>query len=89
MELRAVLQESVARLKPDGLFGTTEEWRPYNALYFCCVVGLRPYDPRFRAEGLDRDSRRALDWFRRHVPKPMLRQWQLRRRAAGGRAAVG
>ena len=27
VELRAVLQESVARLKPDGLFGTTEEWR--------------------------------------------------------------
>jgi hypothetical protein len=77
VELRAVLQESVARLKPDGLFGTTEEWRPYNALHFCCVVGLRPYDPRYRAEGLDRDSRRALDWFRRHVPKRALRQWQL------------
>jgi hypothetical protein len=76
VELRAVLHESVARLKPDGLFGTTEEWRPYNALHFCCVVGLRPYDPRFRAEGLDRDSRRALDWFRRHVPKRALRQWQ-------------
>jgi hypothetical protein len=76
VELRAVLQESVARLKPDGLFGTTEEWRPYNALHFCCVVGLRPYDPRFRAEALDRDSRRALDWFRRHVPKDTLRQWQ-------------
>jgi hypothetical protein len=77
VELRAVLQESVARLKPDGLFGTTEEWRPYNALHFCCVVGLRPYDPRFRAEGLDRDSRRALDWFRRHASKSALRQWQL------------
>lgn len=77
VELRAVLQESVARLKPDDLFGTTEEWWPYNALHFCCVVGLRPYDPRFRAEGLDRDSRRALDWFRRNVPKRTLRQWQL------------
>ena len=32
IELRAVLRESVARLKPDGLFGTTEEWRYYNAL---------------------------------------------------------
>jgi hypothetical protein len=77
VELRAVLQESEARLKPDGLFGTTEEWRPYNALHFCCVVGLRPYDRRFRAESLDRDSRRALDWFRRHASKRTLRQWQV------------
>jgi hypothetical protein len=76
VELRAVLQESVARLKPDGLFGTTEEWRHYNALHFCCVLGLRPYDRRPRTEGLDRDARRALEWFRRYVPKRTLRQWQ-------------
>ena len=48
VELRAVLRESVARLKPDGLFGTTEEWRHYNALYYCCVLGLRPYDRQLR-----------------------------------------
>ena len=76
VELRAVLQESVARLKPDGLFGTTEDWRYYNALHFCCVLGLRPYDRRPRTEGLDRDARRALEWFRRYVPKRTLRQWQ-------------
>ena len=76
VELRAVLQESVARLKPDGLFGTTEDWRYYNALHFCCVLGLRPYDRRLRTEGLDRDARRALEWFRRYVPKRTLRQWQ-------------
>jgi hypothetical protein len=76
LELRAVLQESVARLKPDGLFGTTEEWRHYNALHFICVVGVRPYDRHPHTDGLDRDGRRALDWFRRYVPKALLRQWQ-------------
>ena len=76
LELRAVLQESVARLKPDGLSGTTEEWRHYNALHFCCVLGLRPYDRRQHTDGLDRDARRALDWFRRYVPKQSLRQWK-------------
>jgi hypothetical protein len=81
MELRAVLQESVARLKPDGLFGTSEEWRHYNSLYYCCVLGLRPYDRRPDTDGLDRDARRALDWFRRYVPRRSMRQWQ--REAAG------
>ncbi len=81
IELRAVLRENVARLKPDGLFGTTEEWRPYNALYYCCVRGLRPYDRQLNTEGLDRDDRRAHDWFRRHVPRRLMRQWQ--RQGAG------
>lgn len=76
VELRAVLRENVARLKPDGLFGTTEEWRPYNALYYCCVRGLRPYDRQLNTDGLDRDDRRAHDWFRRHVPRRLMRQWQ-------------
>ena len=76
IELRAVLQESVARLKPDGLFGTTEEWRHYNALHYCCVLGVRPYDRQWNSEGLDRDGRRAYDWFKRYVPRRTLRQWQ-------------
>lgn len=76
VELRAVLQESVARLKPGGLFGTTEEWRHYNALYYCSLLGIRPYDRQLRTDGLDRDARRALDWFRRYVPRRTLRQWQ-------------
>jgi hypothetical protein len=76
VELRAVLLESVARLKPSGLFGTTEDWRHYNALHYCCVLGLRPYRRPHRVDGLDRDSRRALDWFRRYVPQASLRQWQ-------------
>jgi hypothetical protein len=76
VELRAVLTENVQRLKPPGLFGTTEEWRLYNALHYCGVLGLRPYARVPRTEGLDRDARRALEWFRRYVPKRSLRQWQ-------------
>jgi hypothetical protein len=81
VELRAVLRESVARLKPPGLFGTTEDWQQYNALHYCGVLGLRPYARRPATAGLDRDARRALDWFRQHVPARSLRQWQ----AAGSR----
>jgi hypothetical protein len=75
-ELRAVLAEHVARLKPAGAFGTTEEWRFFNALYYCCVRGLRPYQRQPQPEGLDRDARRAVDWFRRYVPRRSLRRWQ-------------
>jgi hypothetical protein len=75
LELRAVLQESVARLKPDGLSGTSSEWRHYNALYFVCVLGLRPYG-RQPVDGLDREARLVIDWFRRSVPPATLRQWQ-------------
>jgi hypothetical protein len=47
-ELKAVLAESIARLKPRGAapFGTSDEWRHYNALYFPYVAGLRPYSRR-------------------------------------------
>jgi hypothetical protein len=76
VELRAVLREAIDRLKPPGVFGTTEEWRHYNALHYCCVVGLRPYRRRAAAAGLDRDARRALEWFRRHVPQRTLQDWR-------------
>ena len=76
VELRAVLREHVARLKPDGGFGTTEEWRAYNALHYGWVVGLRPYARRPRSRELDRDEVRALEWFRQHVPRRSMRRWQ-------------
>lgn len=76
VELRAVLLENVARLKPPGLAGMTEEWRHYNALHYCCVLGLRPYERRLRVDDLDRDARRTLEWIRRYVPKRSLQQWQ-------------
>ena len=75
-ELRAVLSEHVARLKPAGTFGTSEEWRFFNALHYCNVRGLRPYQRGPQPEGLDRDARRAVDWFRRYVPRRSLRRWQ-------------
>ncbi|GID94791.1 hypothetical protein ACFQFC_29060 [Amorphoplanes digitatis] len=75
-ELRAVLSEHVLRLKPAGAFGTTEEWRYFNTLYYCCVLGLRPYRRRSLPDGLDRDARRAVDWFRRYVPRRSLHRWQ-------------
>ncbi len=75
-ELRAVLSEEVARLRPEGTPATTGEWRHYNALYYCGVRGLRPYDRFFDGTDLARDDRRVLDWFRRYVPRPVLRRWQ-------------
>jgi hypothetical protein len=75
-ELRAVLSEHVARLKPAGAFGTSEEWRFFNALHYCTVLGLRPYQRGPQPEGLDRDARRAVDWFRRYVPRRSLHRWQ-------------
>ncbi|MEV4638728.1 hypothetical protein AB0J80_15390 [Actinoplanes sp. NPDC049548] len=74
-ELRTVLAEHVAKLRPAAGFGTTDEWRWYNALHYCCVLGLRPYDRAPQTDGLGRDARQALDWFRRHVPRSTLRRW--------------
>ncbi|PRY31351.1 hypothetical protein [Pseudosporangium ferrugineum] len=74
-ELRAVLAEHVQKLRPAGGFGTTDEWRFYNALHYCCVLGLRPYERTPRTDGLDRDARRAVDWLRRYVPRKTLRRW--------------
>jgi hypothetical protein len=48
-ELKTLLAECVSRLKPDSpdSFGTTGQWRHYNALYFPYVVGLRPYSQKY------------------------------------------
>jgi hypothetical protein len=76
MELRAVLAESVDRLRPAGPFAITDEWRHYNALYFGVILDLDPYARRPRADGLDREARQAIDWMRRYVPRRTLRRWQ-------------
>lgn len=76
-ELKALLLETIARLKPrDGDFGTSEEWRHYNALYFYYVVGVRPYSVRTKVTELDPVARRALAWFADHVPERTLHNWQ-------------
>jgi len=76
-ELKELLLASIQRLKPrDGDFGTSDEWRFYNALYYSYVVGIRPYSRRARHDGLDPDARRALEWFSRQVPERTLYNWQ-------------
>jgi hypothetical protein len=76
VELRAVLRHTIDRLKPPGVFGTTEEWRLYNALHVGYVLGVQPYGRRVPTDGLDRDARRALDWLRHYVPEEHLHRWQ-------------
>ncbi len=77
-ELKALLLESITRLKPPGGgdFGVSDEWRHYNALYFPYVVGLRPYSQRARNAGLGETARQALKWFQTQVPERTLHNWQ-------------
>lgn len=77
-ELKLVLAEGVDRLKPAGAerFGTSDEWRFYNALYFPYIAGLKPYSRRFDTESDDPVTRQALSWFRTSVPERTLHNWQ-------------
>jgi hypothetical protein len=76
--LKALLIQSIQRLKPQSelKFGTTDEWRYYNALYFPYVLGLKPYTRRADYDSLDETSRAALDWFQVAVPERTLHNWQ-------------
>ncbi|MFD9703674.1 hypothetical protein [Lentzea sp. NPDC059081] len=75
--LKGLLLASIQRLKPvDGDFGTSDEWRYYNALYFYYVKGIRPYSVRTKREDLDAEDRRALQWFVTQVPERTLHNWQ-------------
>ncbi|TXI42640.1 MAG: hypothetical protein E6Q56_01045 [Mycobacterium sp.] len=77
-ELRALLAEHIDRLKPrnDGDFGTTEQWRYYNALYFPYVAGVRAYAQNATAAGLDPVARQAWQWMVTEVPQRSLHNWQ-------------
>jgi len=77
-ELKSLLAESVRRLKPrgGGDFGTSDEWRYYNALYFPYVAGLKPYRQRLFADDLAPPIGQALEWFRASVPERTLHNWQ-------------
>ena len=77
-ELRSVLAERIARLKPrdGGDFGTTEQWRYYNSLYFPYVVGVRAYAQSATAVGLDPVARQAWQWFVTEVPQRSFHNWQ-------------
>lgn len=76
--LKAVLIQSIQKLKPqsDAKFGTTDEWRYYNAVYFPYVVGLKPYARRLETDSLDEVSLAALEWFQTSVPERTLYNWQ-------------
>ncbi|BBX63064.1 hypothetical protein MSAS_22380 [Mycobacterium saskatchewanense] len=77
-ELKAVLAEAIGRLKPRdaGDFGTTEQWRHYNSLYFPYVVGVRAYAQNATASGLDPTARQAWQWLVTEVPQRSLHNWQ-------------
>lgn len=77
-ELRTLLAEHITRLKPrdDAAFGTTEQWRYYNALYFPYVVGVRAYAQNATAAGLDPVARQAWQWLVTEVPQRSLHNWQ-------------
>lgn len=68
--LKSALIQSIHKLKPqsDAKFGTTVEWRYYNAVYFPYVLGLNPYTRRADYDSLDETARAALDWF--NPPSP-------------------
>ena len=77
-ELKALLADHIARLKPrdGGEFGTTEQWRYYNSLYFPYVVGVRAYAQNATAAGLDPVARQAWQWLVTEVPQRSLHNWQ-------------
>ena len=77
-ELKALLADRINRLKPrdGGEFGTTEEWRHYNSLYFPYVAGVRAYAQNATAAGLDPVARQAWQWFVTEVPQRSLHNWQ-------------
>ena len=77
-ELKALLADRIARLKPrdGGDFGTTDQWRHYNSLYFPYVVGVRAYAQNATASGLDPVARQAWQWFVTEVPQRSLHNWQ-------------
>ena len=61
-ELKAVLADGIGRLKPrdGGDFGTTEQWRYYNSLYFPYVVGVRAYAQNATASRFGSDRATSL-----------------------------
>jgi hypothetical protein len=77
-ELKSVLAEHIARLKPrdGGEFGTTEQWRYYNSLYFPYVAGVRAYAQNATAAGLGPTARQAWQWMVTEVPQRSLHNWQ-------------
>lgn len=77
-ELKLVLAEAIERLKPRNgeEFGTTDEWRFYNALYYPYIVGMRPYSSTAVHSFDVPEHFDVLEWFRTYVPERTLYNWQ-------------
>ena len=77
-ELKLLLAESIECLKPrdGGQFGTSDEWRYYNAVYYPYVCGLKPYSRKDRNESLPPHAQEAMAWFQSQVPERTLHNWQ-------------
>lgn len=77
-ELKRLLGEGIAHLKPDSDLGfdSTEEWRYYNALHYPYVIGVKPYSRRAIHADLSPAAEQALTWFRQQVPERTLHNWQ-------------
>lgn len=76
-ELKALLTKSIMKLKPqsENMFGSTDEWRFYNSVYFPYVAGLRPYH-RNQEKDLKQYEKEAIEWFQSFVPERTLHNWQ-------------
>jgi hypothetical protein len=76
-ELKQMLTESILRLKPPakGDYGTSDEWRFYNVLYFPYVLGIKLLSYTI-SDDLTPDSRKVVEWFRSNVPERTFHNWQ-------------
>lgn len=79
-ELRQVLRECIDTLRPQAeqAYGTGDEWRFYNALYYPYVAGISPYKRYPYSEPMTDELKMMLRWFQQEVPPRTLYNWQNR-----------
>ena len=82
--LKQVLSECIVQLKPNkNSFGSSDEWRHYNALYFPYVVGLKPYSVRSEHNSLSVDDESRAGMVPQHGARAHALQLAERRRQVG------